>query len=158
MHDILSTHSIVHLLDSNIRIEDATKLAYSQVFPFEYVPETNQEAKTYICFDVDIAKSYSNSKSRTFYNPTIFVWVFTHKSLLRLDQGGVRTDKLCAEICKEINGSFKYGLGELELESVRRFAPMTDYQGKYLVFEAREFSTPFDPSKQIPANRKRDIL
>lgn len=157
MEDILSTHEIVHLLDKNIKIEDATKLAYSQVFPFEFVPETNQEALTYVCFDVDITKSYSSNTSRTYYYPTIYVWVFTHKSLLRLDSGGVRTDKLCAAICKKINGSYNYGLGELELQSVKRFAPMTDYQGKAMAFDAKDFGSPYDPSRKIPTNRKRNL-
>ncbi len=83
------------------------------------------------------------------------MWVFSHRSKLRLPKGGgIRTDKICSEICKKINGSFKYGLGELELYSVKRFAPMTDYQGKVLTFYAKEFSRVFDPKKEIPSNRK----
>lgn len=153
MKDLLTNESIVRLIDADIPMEEATKLAYSHVFPCEYVPETVQDGKTFICFDVDII-GYENNK--TFYVPVLYVWIFTHRSLLRLPEGGVRTDRLCSEICKTINGSMQYGLGELTLYSVKRFAPMTDYQGKRLEFHMREFSKQYNPNKYIPPNRKKE--
>ena len=151
MEDLLTNENIVRLLDDTVTLEDAGRLAYSCVFPCEYVPETVQKGKTFICFDVDIQKSVN----KTFLLPTLYVWVFTHRSKLRLPNGGgVRTDKLCSEICKAINGSREYGLGELDLYSVKRFAPMTDFQGKVLTFYAKDFNRVYDPSKPVPSNRK----
>lgn len=90
-----------------------------------------------------------------FLKPVLYIWVLTHKSLLRLPDGaGVRTDRLAAEIVKAINGSRKYGLGELNFYSAKRFAPITDYQGKVLTFNADEFNR-LNPTKQpVPANRR----
>ena len=151
MEDLLTNESIVRLLDDDATLDTAGSLAYSNVFPCEYVPETVQDGKTFICFDVDIQKSVN----KTYLLPTLYVWVFSHRSKLRLPNGGgVRTDKLCSEICKAINGSRKYGLGELDLYSVKRFAPMTDYQGKVLTFYAKDFNRTYDPNKATPANRK----
>ena len=48
----------------------------------------------------------------------------------------------------------EYGLGELNLYNVKRFAPMTDYQGKVMSFTAREFNRQYNGKKEIPANRK----
>ena len=73
---------------------------------------------------------------------------------MRLPEGGVRVDKLCSEIAKTINGSRYYGLGELDLYSVRRFAPITDYQGKVMSFQAKEFNRFTPTGKPIPSNRK----
>ncbi len=152
MGDLLTNEEIVRLLDDDIALEDAGSLAYESVFPCEYVPETVQDGKTFICFDVDIQKSVN----KTYLLPTLYVWVFAHRSRLRLPNGGgVRTDKLCSEICKAINGSLKYGLGELELYAVKRFAPMSDYQGKVMTFYATDFNRQFNPNKEIPSNRKR---
>lgn len=152
MEDLLTSESIVRLLDDDISMDDVGKLAYKNVFPFEYVPETVQDGKTFICFDVDIQQSVN----KTYLLPTLYVWVFTHRSKLCLPNGGgVRTDKMCSEICKAINGSRKYGLGELDLYSVKRFAPMTDYQGKVLTFYAKDFNRVYDPHKATPTNRKR---
>lgn len=153
MEDLLTSEPIVALLSDDIDLEDAKKLAYTQVFPYEYVPETVQDGKTYICVDVDIQKSLN----KTYLLPTLFVWVFTHKSRLRLPEGGVRTDKICSLISERINGSMKYGLGELNLYSVKRFAPMTDYQGKVMTFSAKDISKLHNATKEIPTNRKREV-
>lgn len=151
MEDLLTNSEIVRLVNDTVTLENAEALAYTQVFPCEYVPDTVEHGTTYICFDVDILESVN----KTYLLPTLYVWVFTHKSLLRLPEGGVRTDKLCSEICNAINGSRMYGLGELNLYSVKRFAPMTDYQGKCMAFRAVDFNKQFDPNRPTPSNRKR---
>jgi hypothetical protein len=150
MGDILTNEEIVRLINEEVPISEAGSLAYTQVFPCEYVPETVQDGKTFICFDVDVQRS----ADKTFLYPTIFVWVFTHRSKLRLPEGGLRTDALCSKICKAINGSRQYGLGELNLYAVKRFAPMTDYQGKVMTFYAKDFNRQYDGNKYTPANRK----
>lgn len=131
-------------------MDEADSLAYTQVFPYEYLPETVQGGNTYICFDVDIT-SVSN---KTYLTCVLYVWVFSHRSRLRLPGGGVRPDRICSEICKDINGSRYYGLGELELYSVKRFSPMTDYQGKLMTFHAAEINRTYDGKKDTPNNRK----
>lgn len=149
--DLLTNPDIVRLLDDNCSATDnPKKLVYSQVFPFEYIPDTVEHGQTFICCDVDIQKSVN----KTFLQPVIYVWVFSHKSKLCLQEGGVRTDKICSEIAKTINGSRFYGLGELDLYSAKRFAPITDYQGKVLTFHAKEFNRTSPTGKPIPSNRK----
>lgn len=150
MEDLLTSKSIVSLLNNKITMDEAKNLAYTQVFPCEYVPETVQGGDTYICFDVDI----SSPDGKTFLFPSLYIWVFAHRSKLRLPEGGVRTDRLCSEICERINGSRYYGLGELNLYSVKRFAPMTDYQGKVMTFHAKDYNRQYDGSRPIPSNRK----
>ena len=150
MGDILTNETIVALINENVPFEEAETLAYTQVFPYEYLPETVEEGRTFICFDVDIQRS----NGKTFLSPVIYIWVFTHKSLLRLPEGGVRPDKLCSEICKVIDGSRMYGLGELNIYSAKRFSPMTDYQGKVLTFQATDFNRVYDPKRPVPSNRK----
>lgn len=151
MEDLLTNESIVKLLDENVELKDAGRLAYTHVFPYEYIPETVEHSKTFICFDVDVQESIN----KTFLLPTLYIWVFSHKSKLRLREGGVQTDKLASEIANAINGSRFYGLGELDLYSVKRFAPVSDYQGKVMTFHAKEFNRISPNTKPIPTNRKR---
>ena len=153
MNDLLTDKEIVHLINEDIELEDAGSLVWDQVMPFEFYPETIEKGKVYVCCDVDIIKTY-NQSSQTYYSPTLYVWVFVHKDLLRLKEGGVRTDKLCHLIDKKINGSLFYGLGRLNLQSARRFASMSDYAGKVLAYEARDFNKQYDPTKAIPVKRK----
>jgi hypothetical protein len=150
MEDILTNESIVKLLDDSVELSDAKCLAYKNVFPYEYIPDTIEQARTFICFDVDVQESIN----KTFLLPTLYIWVFSHKSDLHMREGGVLTDKLVSEIAKAINGSRFYGLGELDLYSVRRFTPVTDYQGKVMTFHAKEFNRTSPNTKPIPSNRK----
>lgn len=149
--DLLTSKTVLRLLsddcEENTRPE---QLMYSQVFPYEYVPETVEHGQTFICCEVDI-RDISN---KTFLNPQIYVWVFTHKSKVRLPEGGVRVDKLSSQIVKIINGSRMYGLGELDLSSIKRFSPVTDYQGRVLTFAATDYNRLHPTGKKIPANRK----
>lgn len=146
-----SNEKIVHLVsDSDAAPVPNYDLGYSQIYPFEFIPETIDEAQTFICFDVDIAEV----QSKTYYTPVVYVWIFTHKSKLRLpDSKGLRLDNLAVEINKELNGSRYFGLGELKLHSINRFSPIQDYQGRVLTFYAVDFNR-LSPSK-IPPSRRR---
>ena len=154
MNDLLTNPEILRLLDDGCSpTEKPESLVYKQVFPFEYIPETVEHGQTFVCCDVDIQKAIN----KTYFQPTLYVWVFTHKSKLRLPEGGVRTDKLTSEIAHAINGSRYYGLGELDLYSVKRFAPITDYQGKVMTFHATDFNRLSPTGMPAPSNRKRGV-
>ena len=151
MQDLLTNKEIVKLLDDNEKgVPNPEELIYKQLFPYEYVPETVTQGQTFICCDVDIQKVMS----KTFLAPYLYIWVFTHKSKIRLRDGGVRTDKLCAKIAEELNGSRYYGLGELELSSAKRFYPIEDYLGRVLTFNATDFNRLSPSGKSVPVNRK----
>lgn len=150
METLCSNKEIVRLVtDSSSATVPNKDLPYTQIFPFEFIPETVDDGMTFICFDVDIAEVID----KTYYVPVVYVWVFTHKSKLRLEEGGVRIDKLAVEINKELSGSRYFGLGELDLSQVGRFSPITDYQGRVLTYYAKDFNR-LSPSKKPPSRRK----
>lgn len=151
MDDMLTNEQIIQLLsDDGKTLTTAEELAYTQVFPYEYVPDVVEHGQTFICCEVDI----KDVVNKTFLVPALYIWVFTHKSKVRLPGGGVRADKLSSEITKIINGSRMYGLGELNLQSVKRFSPITNYQGRILTFYAKDFNRLSPSDKKVPANRK----
>lgn len=149
MMDICSNEEVVKLLTNN---EDAPvpnlQLPYTQVFPFERVPTETDDAKTFICYDVDVL----SVESRTYIVPIIYIWVFTHESLMKTDRG-IRIDRIASELDKHLNGNRFYSLGELELESVTRFVPTKTYLGRVLTYVGKEFNRP-SGSKPMPSNRK----
>ena len=150
MKTFCSNKDIVRLVtDSSEAPVPNYDLIYSQIFPYEYVPETVDDGQTFICFDVDIA----DVVSKTYLVPVVYVWVFTHKSKLRLAEGGLRLDSLATAIGNELNGNRNIGLGELELSSVGRFVPIDDYQGRVLTFYSTDFNRA-RPSRRPPTNRK----
>ena len=150
MHDLLTSPEIVRLItDGNIPSDPKT-LAYKQVFPYEYIPETVEHGTTYVCFDVDMQKAIDDTYTRY----VIYIWIMSHKSQLRLLEGGVRPDKIAIEIADVLNGSWQYGLGKLDLYSSKRWAPTSDYQGKVLTFHATDFNRTSATKHPVPANRK----
>lgn len=148
MKDLCHNEIVVKLLTDreNNKMPNHT-LAYAQIFPYEFVPDTVDHGSTFICFDVDIVEV----TNKTFYNPALYVWVFTHVSKLHLTAGGVRTDELASEINKMLNGSRFYGLGEMNLMSVKRFSPINDYLGRVLTYYTRDFNR--RESKIAPSQR-----
>ncbi len=151
MDDLMGSKKIRRLLDDDFtRIRAPGELIYHQVFPYEYVPETTEHATTFICCEVDI----SRVTDKLYLTPDMYVYIFTHKSLVRLPEGGLRIDELSSEITKILSGSRMYGLGELNIYSAKHFAPIANYQGRILIFRSRDINR-FNPTgKTIPVNRK----
>lgn len=161
--DLLTNGEIVKLMSDKYEempMDEAGKLVYTQIFPYEFIPETVEHGKTFICCDVDISRMSDRREApsnKMIYSPVLYVWLFTHKSLMRLPEGGVRVDQLAHEIAKTVNGSHKYGMGSLELYSVKRFAPAMDYQGKVMVFDAKDWNHPNPNGKPWPVNRRLGV-
>ena len=153
MKELCSNEAIVKLVTGNENADVPNHgLPYTQIYPFEFVPETVGEGKTFICFDVDIM----SVPNKTFYVPVLYIWEFTHKSRLQMEGGGLLLDTLAMEIDKMLNGSRYYGLGELKLDSVQRFAPITDFQGRVLTYYTKDFNRP-SGVRSMPSNRKRGV-
>ena len=151
--EICSNERIVKLVTNNPNAAVPNHdMPYDQVFPFERVPDTETDGRTFICLDVDIV-SVPNS---TYYIPVLYVWIFTHESNYRMSEGGVLVDALSAEVNKMLNGSRYYGLGKLKLDSVDRFVPINKFQGRVLTYYAADFNTTADIRRRhpIPSNRK----
>lgn len=157
--DVLTNEKLVKLINETKTLETAEELSYTQLFPYEYIPETIEHGHTYICCDVDVVVSSArvNKDMRLYYKLVLYVWVLVHKSKLRLPEGGVRYDAICSEIADTINESLEYGYKGLQLTSAKRFTPLTDYQGKMLTFTAEDINWVYDPRRKVPENRKRDV-
>lgn len=152
MEDLVTSEEIVKLVNPELNFEDSKSLIYKSFFPFEYVPKTIETADTFICFEVDIQKAIGS----LLYLPIIYVWIFTHQDNMRMPDGsGVRTDRLASAVSDLINGSMKYGIGELDLSSVNRFSPAEDFRGRVLTFSTKDYNRPHNPNKVIPSNRRR---
>lgn len=154
MKSLCENEQVVKLVTGNKKARVPNHgLPYSQIFPYEFVPDTVDEGKTFVCFDVDIV----SVPNKTYYTPVIYVWVFTHKSLLRMKDGnGCLLDQLCMSINEMINGSRYFGLGETKLDSVRRFAPIKDYLGRCMTYYTLDFNRAKDHNWNGPSNRKRN--
>ena len=117
-----------------------------QLFPYFYTDGSNEDAKTFILVD-DIVSSIDNNG--IFKSVKIFVYAFTHKSLVKLTskekikykqlgyKGVCRTDVLATAIDNILNKSKIFGLKELKIDKVDIYKPSTnDFYGRTLIYTA----------------------
>lgn len=118
-----------------------------QLFPYFYTDGTNESARTFVLIE-DKVTDISNDG--TFKTVLIFIYDFTHKSLVKLSskekvkyklkgyKGICRTDILATAIDKLLNKSTIFGLRELKLKAVDIYKPTTnDYYGRVLTYSAK---------------------
>lgn len=112
-------------------------LMYSRVFPYAHVPNVSEEGRSFICFDIDVP----TVKSDTIKTVQISIYVMAHQNIMRLPDGdGMRIDVLASEVDKIMNGSTQYGLGTVELMSMRGFSPITGYYGRELKYRVLDIN------------------
>lgn len=155
--DVIKNEKLIKLINEDKTLETAESLMYTQLYPYEYIPETVEHGYSFVCCEVGVQASMSrtNNSVRMLYKPVLDIWVLVHKSKLRLPEGGVRFDAICSEIADTINESLFYGIKGLRLYSVKPFSPATDYKGKVMSFVSDDINWFYDPTRPVPANRKR---
>lgn len=136
LKDLLSDRELVTLLtdDSTIRLP-AKDLRYDQVFPYPWVDETADAAKSFICFDVTVPE-ISTIAVKDCY---MYIWIFTHQRIA-MTKEGVRTDLLASRVDYLLNGSTEYGFGKVRLMSVLPYAPNANYYGKVLKYYVQDWN------------------
>lgn len=108
---IIQQKNIVELLEDN-QIGNPEALINENIFPFDRVPEIEEEQKNYITLQVD------SSKSGIMKNVILYVTIIAHQKLMMIpEMGATRIDLLSAYIDELFNGSDDFGLGEMELIS-----------------------------------------
>ncbi|MEG1562305.1 MAG: hypothetical protein RR365_01010 [Bacteroides sp.] len=113
----------------------ATDLRYTQVYPVAWVDGTVSEAKTFVCFDIDV-NSVSNIAVK---NCDIFIWIFTHKKFI-FTQNGILIDLIASRVDELINGSTELGFGKVKLETALRWSPNSDYYGRVLKYSVQDWN------------------
>jgi len=128
---IINTPSIVSAVDST-KSNSPDDLIWNNIFPTRTVPEVEDEMKTYITMEL-----YAPSiNSKLFKEVVVIFYIFTHIKLQRTSSGYVLTDYIQNEIDKLFNYSDQYGLGYLELKSVKPLMVSNKHFGSILTYQA----------------------
>lgn len=126
------------LIDKECTEENIDNLVYTQVFPYLYVDETQTSVLPYLCMEVNIPRIPTN----TIKNVQVVLWVYAHKDCMQYSKKGylgTRVDILSDMIMRELSDSDKFGIGKLELQSVRYIFPSTKYYGRELILNTSDF-------------------
>lgn len=137
MKTLCSDKQIVSLLTGveNPKIPNKS-LMYKQVFPFNYVPDTSQEAKVLITFYIEVPSAY-NSTLKNYY---LYIGITTHESLMRTNRGKVTT-LLATAVDNLLNGRMDImGIGTLELVSSTISTPVESYHTRHLTYSVKDWN------------------
>lgn len=117
------------------------KVLYSNIFPFNFIPTTDEELKTikgYLTFTVsDITPS---SKGFVFNSGSIYFSVYLHKDMFRTDYGHLRSDFLASSIFELFNQQRGIGIGKLEFKNMRETSINSNFHGFIMQFKSTDFS------------------
>ena len=109
------------------------------VFKFEYIPDTQENSKTFLCVEVVPQETDGD----TITNMIIYVFAYCSKNLMqtyhRKGQAGTRVDILVSDIDKILNGNSEFGIGPLEWAGSSIYKPAQPYYGRMLVYRVGTF-------------------
>lgn len=114
MSALVNDDDIVGLIDDSL-IGNGDELLYNNIYPYQRVPDTEDEMKTYICFKVNTRPTYA--KNKAFKDIIVTLYIITHQNLMRCDRNGTRIDFLGSLVLDIFNGKDGFGIGEVEVVS-----------------------------------------
>ena len=137
---LLTNTDIVSIVTPNQEF-DVERLLSENIFPYEYIPETTDTERTYICIETVVPRFKTNSCT----DIQIVLYIFTHKKLMKcedvVDEVGTRIDILCHKIDELFNGSDDFGIGGLQQMSVLPYKSITsNYYVKAFIYFVPEFN------------------
>ena len=130
-------------IDENGECVDSDELIYKQIFPYYYIPETQNEQKSYVIMKVNGL----GIKNKIYNKAEVFICVISHQGIMKV-KGGTRIDKM-GEIVEELfNGRDDFGFGEMELVSNIESEINTTHRCRILRFMVEDFNS--DACKDEP--------
>ena len=130
-------------IDENGECVDSDELIYKQIFPYYYIPETQNEQKSYVIMKVNGL----GIKNKIYNKAEVFICVISHQGIMKA-KGGTRIDKM-GEIVEELfNGRDDFGFGEMELVSNIESEINTTHRCRILRFMVEDFNS--DACKDEP--------
>lgn len=121
--------------------ESPDDLVWVRLYPHYYIPQTEEDVKTYILVEIDIPERrlrYNNNENPIWVYPKIVFYVLTHQDDMRIDmvgESGTRMDYLAEIIEDKYDGRQDFGVGTLQLKSDEAGSISTTYRFRQLVFE-----------------------
>lgn len=122
--------------------ESPDDLVWIRLFPHEYVPQTEEDVKTYIFVEINIPERrsrYGDTDNDLVVRPIIIFGILTHQEDMRMDmvgESGTRMDYLAELIENKYEGRQGFGVGTLKLKSSIVGSVNNTYRIRQLIFDA----------------------
>lgn len=116
MKKLIDDETIFELINYDGSAEYPDDMLYKNIFPYNRIPETEQEESVYVCVMIDIPTIYARNNIAR--NVNIRLRVYSHERLMQVKgQSGDRIDLVSARIDELLNEKFDFGIGFVSLGS-----------------------------------------
>jgi len=139
---MLNSVDLISLIDSSY-IEDGecveTKdLMYKQIFPYYYIPDTQNSEMSYVIIKVNALNRINNM----YKNVEVFISVICHQRLMYVENGGgTRIDLMGEAIENLFDSKDDFGFGEMVLKSSTEGSITNVHRCRELRFVVEEFNS-----------------
>lgn len=129
---LFNSEEIVRTIDNkDIDPDSPDELIYKSLYPFLFIPETQDKVATYICFDLFV----TDVKDNLLKTVELHFYIFSHQDHMRTQFGYSRIDYIQHQIDKILNGSTIIGIDNIQLKkSIPLLFGTMPYRGKELIY------------------------
>lgn len=113
------------------------ELVYKNIFPYMRVPDVSETENTFITMLFKNFKLMDNGHYRI---GSIWIYVITHKNLMRTNYGLLRSDFLLNKIDTLLNGSRDFGLGRLKSDDMSDMYFNDNFSGCCVIYTPLSFN------------------
>lgn len=145
VNKVLASQAVMALIanDPELDLESEAAAEWEEhVLDHAWIDDTVQEAGAFVTVDVDIPEMSSG----TIKEMRVYVEVLVSKTYLPLSPSlfkgckGNRRDNIVRQIDLLINGSYDFGIGRLDLKSIRTVTTANKFAGKLMTYEVSDFA------------------
>lgn len=140
MAELCMSPEIVKLLGCEDEENPEDIIPYNYSFPHEYIPETINETKRFINFEI---KARIDPRNNVFKDVTIYFFVMCHQDVVRYEENGreyLWYDKVTCELDNLFSEQNKLGIGEMILTDNVPYCPQQIFKGRLLTFTVKDFN------------------
>ena len=123
----------ITILDDDIQVV----LKKNNIYNFPYVPDVQEQAKTYITFDID---GENSNRTNLYKDMSLYFWIFAHKSIIQDDDGNLRTDLIDERVQYLFNDNEDFGIGKMYLSKDKMLSVGENFCGRRLVFITKDLN------------------
>lgn len=121
--------------------EIMSKVLYSNIFPFNFIPTSKEELETVKGYlTISVTDIRPTKRGVHFNSGSIYLFVYMHKNMFKTDYGYLRTDFIASEIHGLLNQKSGIGIGKLEFLGMKETSINSDFHGIILHYRPVEFN------------------